>query len=251
MPLAPAGRVTGWRNGRGGGIITAVSTVDLAGFVGWHSAYWADSVDTAAFANGASVATVHDQIGTEDLTGTGGGVPTMVSSDSNLNNRRSLLFTNGGYGPTSAVLTARAQPFTIVTVGKYNNVARRNYMHDGKGSSNRMILNCGITPNVFGINSGATIEGGASDTNPHMFQALYNGASSSLKKDGTQINSGNAGTNSYIGITIGSAYSGGGSTVHFEGNIAFVGVYYGSVESDPGWAAWKAVAATYYGLTVV
>jgi hypothetical protein len=55
----------------------------------------------------------------------------------------------------------------------------------------------------FAIVAGTELSDGSADTNPHIIGALYNGSNSTVRLDGSQTASGNAGTQSMRGFRLG------------------------------------------------
>jgi hypothetical protein len=121
----------------------------------------------------------------------------------------------------SAAFT-QAQPFTAAVVARSTNT----------GTGNRQAVgNDGTTPTVYENNGVWRIFAGtelisttARNDAWHYFSAIFNGSSSNLRLDGTQIASGNAGTNGYSNrrINIGSSLSGGNPSATWLGQIAEV-----------------------------
>jgi len=56
--------------------------------------------------------------------------------------------------------------------------------------------------------AGSVLNGETPDTSPHIWSSLFNGANSVNRLDGSQIASGDAGTDSLDGFTLGSIYDG-------------------------------------------
>ena len=54
----------------------------------------------------------------------------------------------------------------------------------------------------WGLNSGSNIRGGSTDTNWHIASALFNGSNSTLRIDGTQVASGDAGSDGWPSLTV-------------------------------------------------
>jgi hypothetical protein len=218
--------------------------------VGWHSAYWADSTDMNGYANGASVTTWYDQIGAEDASSAS--VPVMVTSDASFNNHKSVQWVNDAnrelvVGAGSA--SGSAQPVSLVVIGKYDSIANQNTLIDGGSTSNRMLIR--TTATAWAMFAGTTLlTGGTADTNANCFMGYYNGASSRLEVNGTSVITGNPGAHSWDGLDMGYAIGASSSNFRLDGRIAFVGVYFGDVESDGGWATFKAWVGTYYGISV-
>lgn len=119
-----------------------------------------------------------------------------------------------------------SQANTIFVVGNING-AGPEYFIDGLDGSNRHIIyRSGGNWFIF---SGANVSGGTSDANKHIFTAVFNGASSSLRVDGASVLSGNAGAHSVGGLTIGANNS---ESILLDGDIAELIVYSDSLTTD-------------------
>jgi hypothetical protein len=223
--------------------------------VAWHAVYWAENL---AVANGAEVTTWPDDIGSEDLTGASPNVPVMDTAHASFNNKKVLEF-DASVTQKLEILAAthgdgpQSQPFAIVTVAKFDDVtsgtSTGRTLHDGGGASNRAEMRARSTT-FWSLNAGTVVNIAANDLDPNLFVAKFNGASSALIISGTLAGPGNAGAHQYDGLTIGYAIGAATSAHRFDGQIAFVGVYYGDPESDPGWADFEAWVTSFYGIPI-
>lgn len=101
---------------------------------------------------------------------------------------------------------AIVQPATIVVVHAYASSAVTTYLIDGANSSDRMVVFKNSSQNrYFG---GSTRGGPAADQQRHVQVAIFDGAGSSLMIDGVQVDTGNVGSNSLTGLSIGDRYDG-------------------------------------------
>jgi len=96
------------------------------------------------------------------------------------------------------------QPNTIVLVAKLNSTASSQTLLDGNGATNRHIIRVHHT-GQWTIYAGSFVEsvGQTINTSPHIFRALFDGANSKLWIDDTLVISGNAGSASLGGLTVG------------------------------------------------
>ena len=175
-----------------------------------------DVAAIAVWAGGAPayVVTIYDQVNGDDITqATDTAQPLFVASIQNghaggrfdgSNHYLQGAYTTGG---------ALSQPFSVYAVAK-SDVANDNlshYLTDGNNGTNRSILfqYHNVTPDGWAIYAGVRLDGGASDTNLHIWSALFNGANSQFWLD-TVSNGGpaNAGTQNPNGLTVGGDYSG-------------------------------------------
>lgn len=148
--------------------------------------------------------------------------PTLTANG--LNGKPVITFDGNDYLDVPANISA--QPFTIAVVVKANSTthAGRNYVFDGAGSSNRVLLALDGDPSGTGYAetyAGSWLENTAAthDTNAHIAVITYNGSSSIFRWDGGNSVTGNTGSAGLIsGITLGSNYN--QSADWFQGAIA-------------------------------
>lgn len=145
---------------------------------------------------------------------------------------------------TAAWSSALTQPSSVVVVGS---VSAEDNLTDGITSTNRHLVK-EILGTDWRIFAGTSVDGGTSDTDPHLFAAVFNGASSTLDVDGVEVVSGNAGAQTLTGLTIGSNYN--GTAAWNSGHIAFVGAIAGDIEADANWPAFVAWVESHYGLVI-
>lgn len=144
-------------------------------------------------------------------------------------------------GALANVLT---QPFTVWLVAKLTITGISNYVAiDSDDTSNRMLIR---EKNNWSMNAGAEVSGGTPDTSWHLFRADYNGADSVLWVDGVPVASGNAGSDTPDGITIGANANG---SSNWPGDMALVVVQNGAATSDDV-AIMNSYASSYWGITV-
>lgn len=186
---------------------------------------WLDASDTSTITSSGSPAKVSTWA---DKSGNSRNVVQSTSANqpttgADTRNGRNVLTYSGGQLLASVAFT-KAQPITIAIVGAATSFPISN---------TQIVGNDAITPNIFASptsgrvwRSYAGIElvsATPTDTNWHYFTATYNGASSVLRLDGTQIASGNTGTNGYSNkrLLIGAD----NSTAYWSGYVAEVVVY--------------------------
>ena len=107
---------------------------------------------------------------------------------------------------TSAFSSAISQPYTIVLVAQVTTGGTSRNLTDGIVSTNRAVIQYQNLNWV--LFSGSSISFASSDLNLHVLIAEYNGTSSRLYIDGTLLGTGNAGTNSLTGLTLGTRFDG-------------------------------------------
>lgn len=118
-----------------------------------------------------------------------------------------------------------AQPDTVFLVAKTNNAAASQNAFDG--ATARQVI--GINGSLWFIYGGTTlVQAGATDTNWHVFSAVYNGASSQCWKDGTSIITGNPGTAALTSFRLGVAST---AASFWNGDIGEFLIYSGSLST--------------------
>ena len=137
----------------------------------------------------------------------------------------------GSFGATLS------QPNSIFVVGKYDTTS--DALFDGIGASNRAAHY--ESGGNFRMYAGSALVADTSDTNPHIFGTVWNGASSSHRLDGGTPSTGNPGTHSLTGITLFAAYDG---SFGLDGYIGEVIILNESVSTAvrqkiEGYLAWK------------
>jgi hypothetical protein len=98
------------------------------------------------------------------------------------------------------------QAATTTTIGKTND-SNVNYFFDGDDVSNRLTQFQNSTSDGFSLFGGSVIASSTKNTNQNLHFVLFNGASSTYHLNGNSIASGNVGSNSADGITIGARYN--------------------------------------------
>lgn len=197
----------------------------------------------------AAVSTWPDEIGSEDLTQTGANRPTYRTAGT-INAVPAVRGDGSQYlNRTAASFTGLAQPDTVVVVAKYATLTNTSdpYLFDGAGSTRQILTGRYSNISVWLFFAGTVVEGGASNTSAHLWLGYFNGASSVGQIDGTQVSSGNFGSNSLDGMALFT-----NSTFNFfaSADIAFVGLFSGDVRTDPKWSDFKAYCLSHWGITV-
>lgn len=82
------------------------------------------------------------------------------------------------------------------------NTGSNTVLFDSESTDAHGIYNRNSTQ-TFDMNAGSNLGGPAADTNWHIWTAKFDGANSHFRLDGTQVASGDAGTESLNGITLG------------------------------------------------
>jgi len=159
--------------------------------------------DAAAISatDGDTISTWTDQTGNGfDLTA--GSAP--VYRDSAINANPSLEFDFADY--LDVQFSALSQPNTIFAVVQIREGIGDNNTHfifDGRGTG-RNGLNYNTSDNFSIFAGNVEVEDGSADANPHIISTLFDGSNSSVRKDGGASSTGNAGSDSLDGFSVGS-----------------------------------------------
>lgn len=104
---------------------------------------------------------------------------------------------------------ALSQPNTVFLVAKARATGVMDFI-DGNVSTNRYVIRPSSTTGVV-LHSGTTITAAPyTPTNWNVYSVVFQGANTSLKVNGGTETTGNTGTNTMTGLTIGSGNTGGG-----------------------------------------
>jgi len=115
-----------------------------------------------------------------------------------------------------------AQPATVFCVIRPNVTSATMQFLDGFSSGNRMAVGVRST-NTFYVFAGTVLDGGSTSTNWRLVGGVFNGASSTTRVGGSQVASGNAGTDTIDqGFSIASFNS---ISSVFNGSMAEILVY--------------------------
>lgn len=192
-------------------------------------AAWFDAADAS------TVTLVNDAVSQwNDKSGNG-----RNASQSTANNRPTYADTRNGrsvitFNGTSHTLTTGSftqnQPSTMFLVARWAS----NASGTGGNAVDGFLSNrAGLyrrTTNNWGMFAGTELFSGTPDTNWHQFAGIYNSTSSALRVDGSQLTSGNVGSqNVTSGLALGS-YN--GTTSFFGGSIAEMLFYGGALSAS-------------------
>lgn len=195
-----------------------------------------DTAAVTAWLSGANpfVVTSYDQAAAgDDITqATAGNQPALTLSNAAVNNRSTMLFSAHSLAGPFTTGGALSQPFTTYPVAALNagvindNVSRN--ITDGDDITNRMIAGKYdfTSPDNWRIFNGINLFNVAADAAWHIWTTLSNGASSQFWIDGISITTGNAGTHTPDGITIGARYD--TASLYWIGSIIGVVVIAGN-----------------------
>jgi len=234
----------------GVGLAGGTSTAAGGGAARWAAAGLAGGTSTAA-GGGASPPTLrslllanatHAWLG-DDLPASGGiaawpavvggADATQATSGSRptvgaLNSQRAALFDGADDWLATGALATIAQPAVVISVSRRTgSLGPLQIIHDGISSSNRMSAGHNVNDGALYLLAGSQQVSAVVDDQPLVLAATYDGASSSLRRNGVAILSGvDAGGHTVTGVTIGAAFL--GVAGFFTGEIALVVVVAGA-----------------------
>ncbi len=220
----------------GGGAAAADPIADIEALLPAGSYFWLG--DDAAL---GTVTTWTDRLQSLDLSATGTQKPT-AAEDAAFNNKVALDFDGSNDRMFTGAFTAVPHPGEMFVVAQADEVPAQSMLVDGLGEPNRMVI--WKTSSLWRLYSGATLSSAtAPDTSVHVHRALFNTTTSEQWLDGVSIKTGNAGSQSLTGVTVGNENSGASP---FNGRIAAVIFAPASLGGDGATIVSK--LQTYYGL---
>jgi hypothetical protein len=148
----------------------------------------------------------------------------------------------------AAGVVAAAQPVHMFAVVDNNGTA--GYFVDSGGAADRCAMGqeiAGGAAGKFGAYAGsALVDFAHTPGAPHLYEVLFNGASSSVRVDGTEIVAGDPGANAMTGLSLFARYDG---AVPTTGDIAEVIICAGEV-TGADLTNLKSYITSRYGLTI-
>lgn len=218
--------------------------------ISWKAAFWASDPLWTPPANGAGVSSWRDA-GSEAknlVQASGSEQPLFTVSVAALNDQPALTMdanVNFRDMQTATWDTSITGHVTWVVVG---NATITTFDRAGMIASKTAGHFMGPNSGQWQFQRGDTQTGGTADFDGHLFYVSAGlAAGGTMEVDGTQVASGTAQNEAMTGLFMGRRSSGAG---YFGGNVAFVGVYDGTLPSGD-YDDLKQWASTFYGLTVV
>lgn len=198
--------------GKGGGLRIASSGFSprsISGLKAWYEADYGllDGSGNPITADGTAIATWQDRsTNAYHLTqATAGKRPTYKT---NISGSQPAALFSGGQALAKAFTPAVAQPNVLYLVMKTTSGAATPWITDGLPSADRHAFGFPFGATTPTINAGSSVNGSAytqPDSTFNIWRLTFNGASSSaIRNNTTTYVSGNAGTNTLAGITLGS-----------------------------------------------
>jgi len=205
--------------GTSGLVQPAFSPLDLSPVL------WLDAADTSTITEvGGAVSQWDDKSGNgNDLT-QAQAVYQPVTGTRTLNSLNVLDFASDYVEIASLVIS---QPFTVFCVAETDGASEYT-VYDFGAAGVATLFNIRNSVGDYRVLSGAVLQGGTSDNDPHVFFIVHNSTSSLLDVDGVSVLSGNAGTNAATKMRLG--VSGGGGNF-LDGAIAEVIVVAGTLSA--------------------
>jgi len=146
----------------------------------------------------ANVFTFDDQTGNNhDLTA--GNAPTFKT---NIVNNNPIVRFDGVDDFLDVSFSIISQPVNIYLAFKMQSLTSRDDVLDSNNTNTQFLF--GPRSTNYTLFAGSFISGGSPDTNFHIASWLGDGSSSTIRIDGTQVASGNPGSNGLDGITLGA-----------------------------------------------
>jgi len=202
--------------------IAAFSPLDLSPVL------WLDASDTSTITEvGGAVSQWDDKSGNgyDVAQGTAAAQPT--SGTRTINSLNVLDFDGSSdYLQIVNFSAAISQPNTVFVVASQD-AGGSDVLIDSGTASPRTFFRTFL--NQYQLSAGTGLSGGVPNTNPHIHMFVANSTSSVIEIDGSNVASGNAGTNGMDGATIGGAYSVGS---YWDGAIAEVIIVDGTLTAE-------------------
>jgi hypothetical protein len=203
---------------------------------------WYDA-SQESFADGDAVGTFTDQSGNGyHLTqATGANKPLFKISAAN--GRAALLFDGSNDYLATAAFGARAHPVTVYLVASSPSGSTGRFLVDGIGASNRMLVATAF-PSGAPIASSGTNLTGLHDVGLDWFllEVVFNTTTSTIRLNDIYQISGNTGSQTLTGITMGAAYD---FSAPWVGYIAEALYFDGTLSTDNAYTIRRALMAKY------
>lgn len=146
------------------------------------------------------------------------------------NGKPTVVFTNGGALQVTG-FAGYTGPWTLFLLAQSTVPADSDFFVDAvDGGGSPLKLGVGYQTNAWRIQRSVAVSGGVTDANPHLFEAVFNGASSSLRVDeGAAITGTTTDGQGFANLIIGGR---GGDTNRLSGKISRVIGIQGIVSSS-------------------
>ena len=183
----------------------------------WHSLFWAEGQQFQAqgYADTNTVTTWPNETGESDLDSTDSTKPTYVASESDLNSKPAVSFTNHNLYTSSAFTSNPSYTSGATIVMILDLDVGGGYQCDGIAANNRNIMSNTSVWRIFGGDSFVT--GGTPTTGQWLLRGFFSGDAGNeiMWANEVQVASGNGGSDTLTGVTIGGVWGGGSPTFSF------------------------------------
>ena len=191
--------------------------------------FWIDSSDgsTFTYSSGVEVSQWNDKSGNARHVSQGT-VGKQPSRNTTRNSLDTVAFTAANGDELLSGAISMTRPVTVFGVTRYSDINTSSHVIMRLGTLGSVYTNTGN----FKMWSGLSINAGADDALWHYFTWVFNGASSSIRKNGSLAVSGNTGANTTaIDIVVGSDLG----VSYWDGDIAEILIYnsvLGTIDRD-------------------
>ena len=196
--------------------------------IGWHSLFWAEGPDFQAlgYTDGATLTSWPNETAEVDATSVTG-TPFYVASEAALNSQPAvdIIVAEGLQTGTFTSAPSYTSGVSLVAIARIVTTSNA-FIADGITSTTRNAMyQANSAPDSWAIYAGASVLGGAKDTNAHLFVGYFDGnvGTDTMTVDGAGNVSGAAGAQTLTGLSIGRHYS--STTLGLAGQISLLGLF--------------------------
>jgi hypothetical protein len=184
---------------------------------------WYDATQIAAVADGTVLTNWPDLSGNSRHLNDHVGTPTYYKTTTAklINGNPTVYFNKDGF-MRSTVAFSQSQPVTVFIVARLDDPTFTSHTLILYGTDVVLFSN---STGHWTIQNNTNVTDGSSDLNFHVFAALYNGVSSLLRADGTQILTGDAGSNGFAGNVLYVGALNASATTPWQGPVGEMIIY--------------------------
>lgn len=209
-------------------------------------AFWAEDPNWTNPGDGNAVSSWRNDgsNGVAATQATGANQPLYLSSG--INSRPALDFdgSNDRLIISDADTTGLTNPITVVVCASFDSASGSQTFIDGVAASSRVIINTNSS-GFWQVSNGGTFSTGVSAVTGTSVHVVVAGTSAKWRRNGTQIATGNSGTNGLDGIAIGSRNDGSQPT---NAKIAYVAVFGSDITGEAWFSEYESGLRTLYGV---
>lgn len=125
-----------------------------------------------------------------------------------------------------------AQPFTVIAVVQSDTTSLTHFFIGNHSSQNGMGIAGALSAWYMNLGSSFEVFGGTIDTNPHYVVFIADGASSSIRVDGVEVATGDAGTGT-LGFSTSMRIGGASSARYWDGGVGDLAVFNAALSGTP------------------